>query len=187
MLININICLKSDKCFAKMGYIFLTKEIRMNRFPMTRAGEQKLRAELDFLKNTKRKEIVEAIAEARAHGDLSENAEYDAAKEAQGMNEAKISSLEAQLQAADIIDVAQFNNDGKVIFGSTVTLLNCETDKEMKFQIVGDYEADISQQRLSVSSPIARGCIGRLVGDIVEVELPLGLQDFEIMRVEYLA
>ncbi len=159
----------------------------MVRFPTTKAGEQKLRQELEYLKTVKRREITQAIAEARAHGDLKENAEYHAAKDEQGMIEAKIQSLDAQLQQAEIIDVTQFNNEGKVIFGSTVTLLNCDTGKEMNFQIVGDYEADIAQKRLSVSSPLARGCVGRLVGDIIEVELPSGPQDFEVLNVDYLA
>ena len=156
------------------------------RFPMTRAGEQKIRQELEHLKTVKRKEVINAIAEARAHGDLKENAEYHAAKEEQGMIEAKIGSLENQLQQADVIDIKQFPDSDKVIFGSTVSLLNLETEKLLRFQIVGDFEADITKNLLSVRSPIANGCIGRSEGEIVEVELPTGIQEFEITKVEYI-
>lgn len=156
------------------------------RFPMTKAGERKIRDELEFLKKEKRPQVINAIAEARAHGDLKENAEYHAAKEEQGLIEAKIGSLEHQLKQADVIDVLQFKNSGKVVFGATVTMINLETEKQIKYQIVGDFEADISNGLLSVRSPMAKGCIGRVKGDIVEIELPAGIQEFEIIDVDYL-
>ena len=158
----------------------------LERFPMTKSGERKIRDELEVLKKEKRPQVISAIAEARAHGDLKENAEYHAAKEEQGMIEAKIGSLEHQLAQADVIDVQQFENNGKVVFGATVTMVNLDTEKTVRYQIVGDFEADIGNGLLSVRSPMAKGCIGRVKGDIVEIELPAGVQEFEIMDVQYL-
>ena len=157
----------------------------MQRNPMTKSGEKKIRDEIQHLKDIERPRITAMIAEARAHGDLKENAEYHAAKEMQGLNEAKISSLENQLKAAQIIDVTQFKNDGKVIFGSTIKLLNIDNDTEMSFQIVGENESDIDAQKLSFAAPLSRAVIAKHVGDYVEVNTPNGLVEYEIIAVEY--
>lgn len=156
------------------------------RTPLTQAGADRLRAELQHLKRVKRPEIIEAIAEARAHGDLKENAEYHAAREQQGFVEGRIQSLESSLSGAQIIDVQKIPADDKVVFGATVTILNIETDKETTYQIVGDLEADISENRIAVSSPIARALIGKLDGDEVVVQTPGGEQEYEIVKVEYI-
>jgi transcription elongation factor GreA len=133
----------------------------MNQFPMTAHGADALRDELHHLKTVKRPEIVEAIADAREHGDLKENAEYHAAREQQGFCEGRIQEIEGKLGNAQIIDITKISNNGKVIFGVTVTLLNIDTEEEVTYQIVGDDEADIKQNRISVNSPIARGLIGK--------------------------
>ena len=156
------------------------------RTPLTQAGADRLREELQHLKRVKRPEIIEAIAEARAHGDLKENAEYHAAREQQGFVEGRIQSLESSLSGAQIIDVTKIPADDKVVFGATVTILNIETDMETTYQIVGDLEADISENRIAVSSPIARGLIGKLDGDEVVVQTPGGEQEYEIIKVEYI-
>ena len=152
---------------------------------MTVQGAEALREELNHLKGIKRPEIVAAIAEAREHGDLKENAEYHAAREEQGFCEGRIQDIEGKLGNAQIIDVAKIPNTGKVIFGVTVTLLNIDTDDEVIYQIVGDDEADIKQNRISVSSPIARGLIGKTVDSEVEIKTPGGTVEYEIIAVEH--
>lgn len=146
----------------------------MSTIPMTAKGAQRLREELSRLKSEDRPRIIQAIAEARAHGDLKENAEYHAAKEQQGFCEGRIAELEAQLSSAQIIDVSKLNASGKVVFGTTVDLLELETEKEVTYQIVGDLEADINQNRISISSPVARALIGKEEGDEVVVKAPGG-------------
>jgi len=153
---------------------------------MTVAGEKKLRAELTRLKSVDRPRIIAAIAEARAHGDLKENAEYHAAREQQGFAEGRIQEVEAKLSMAQIIDVAKIKNTGKVIFGTTVTVLNCETDESTTYKIVGEDEANIKQMKISVGSPIARGFIGKEIGDIAKVQTPKGLVEFEIEDVQHI-
>ncbi|MCE2573386.1 transcription elongation factor GreA [Motilimonas eburnea] len=157
----------------------------MNQFPMTARGAELLREELEHLKTVKRPAIIEAIAEAREHGDLKENAEYHAAREEQGFCEGRIQEIEGKLSNAQIIDVTKIPNHGKVIFGSTVTMLNTETDAEVTYRIVGDDEADIKQNQISINSPIARGLIGKLVDDIAIIRTPGGDVEFEILEVEY--
>ncbi len=141
----------------------------MKRVPLTQSGAKKLRAELEQLKKVERPRIIEAIAEARAHGDLKENAEYHAAREQQGMTEARIRDLEGQLSHAEIIDVSRLDVGSRVVFGATVTLVDEESGDERTYQIVGDLEADIKENRVSISSPMARALIGREEGDVVEV------------------
>jgi transcription elongation factor GreA len=157
----------------------------MNQYPMTVHGAEALRNELNHLKTVKRPEIVASIAEAREHGDLKENAEYHAAREEQGFCEGRIQEIEGKLGNAQIIDVAKIPNTGKVIFGVTVTLLNIDTDAEVTYQIVGDDEADIKQNRISVNSPIARGLIGKTVDSEVEIKTPGGTVEYEIIAVEH--
>ncbi len=144
----------------------------MSQYPMTVHGANVLREELNMLKTVKRPEIVAAIAEAREHGDLKENAEYHAAREQQGFCEGRIQDIEGKLGNAQIIDVSKIPNTGKVIFGTTVTLLNIDTEEEVKYQIVGDDEADIKQNRISINSPIARGLIGKTVDSEIEIVTP---------------
>lgn len=158
----------------------------MQRIPMTVAGEKALREELNQLKNIERPRITAAIAEAREHGDLKENAEYHAAREQQGFCEGRITEIEAKLAAAQVIDVHEIPNTGKVIFGVTVTVINPDTDEEKVFQIVGDDEADIKQNKISVNSPIARGLIAKEEGDIVVIKTPGGEVEYEIDKVEHL-
>lgn len=157
----------------------------MEKVPMTVRGEQILREELEVLMK-RRPLISEAIAEARELGDLKENAEYHAAREEQGICEAQIRDIEYKLSVAQVIDVSKMENTGKIIFGTTVTLIDIDTDKEVKYQIVGDDEADIKQGKISVSSPIARGLIGKFEGDDVTISTPGGDKDFEIDKVEYI-
>ncbi|MGF1908970.1 transcription elongation factor GreA [Vibrio kasasachensis] len=157
----------------------------MEKVPMTANGEQQLRLELDRLLKLRPK-ISAAIAEARELGDLKENAEYHAAREEQGICEAQIRDIEYKLSVAQVIDVTQIENIGKVIFGTTVTLIDCDTEEEKTYQIVGEDEADIKSGRISVSSPIARGLIGKMEGDEVVISTPGGERDFEIDRVAYL-
>lgn len=158
----------------------------MTRQPLTRAGAEQLRAELARLKKHDRPEIIAAIAEARAHGDLKENAEYHAAREQQGFIEGRIQQLEAALSTAQVIDVAKLNAGDKVVFGATVTVADEETGEETRYQIVGDLEADIKHQRIAISSPIARALIGKQEGDVVSVKAPAGDRELEIVSVEYL-
>ncbi len=152
---------------------------------MTAHGAEKLRQELHHLKTVVRPKIIHDIATARAHGDLKENAEYHAAREEQGFVESKIRHLESNLAHAHIIDITKFENDGKVIFASTVKLLNVDNNTEVTYQIVGDEEADIKIGKISVNSPIARALIGKFEGDAVEVQAPGGLISYEIATVEY--
>ncbi|OBU10080.1 transcription elongation factor GreA [Photobacterium aquimaris] len=157
----------------------------MEKVPMTVRGEQKLLKELEVL--LKRRPLIsQAIAEARELGDLKENAEYHAAREEQGICEAQIRDIEYKLSVAQVIDVTTLANSGKVIFGTTIKLLDLDSDKEMTYCIVGDDEADIKQNLISVNSPIARGLIGKLVGDEVQITTPGGLKEFEIMDVQYI-
>ncbi len=153
---------------------------------MTVHGAEALRAELHELKTVKRPEIVSSIADAREHGDLKENAEYHAAREQQGFCEGRIQEIEGKLGNAQIIDISKIPNNGKVIFGVTVKLLNIDTEEEVTYQIVGDDEADIKNHRISVNSPIARGLIGKEVDSEVEIKTPAGLVEYEIISVEHL-
>ncbi|EEX50224.1 transcription elongation factor GreA [Pasteurella multocida] len=157
----------------------------MKQIPMTVRGAEQLRQELDFLKNTRRPEIIKAIAEAREHGDLKENAEYHAAREQQGFCEGRIQEIEGKLSNCQVIDVTKMPNNGKVIFGATVVLLNVDTDDEVSYQIVGDDEANIKDGLISVNSPIARGLIGKEVDDVVAIQTPGGKVEFEIIEVNY--
>lgn len=158
----------------------------MSRVPMTARGAERLREELQQLKTVARPRVIEAIAEARAHGDLKENAEYAAAREQQGFIEGRINDIEAQLSNAQIIDVRALNAGDRVVFGATVDLINADNGNEVTYQIVGDLEADIKQNRISVSSPIARALIGKSVGDIAQVRAPGGVTEWEIAAVHYL-
>ncbi|GLS89258.1 transcription elongation factor GreA [Psychromonas marina] len=159
----------------------------MVQYPMTATGAAALRRELEQLKNVTRPEIVAAIAEAREHGDLKENAEYHAAREQQGFCEGRLQDIEAKLSNAQIIDISKIANNGKVIFGSTVTIVNVDTDDEVTYKIVGDDEADIKLNLISVSSPIARGLIGKMVDDEISIKTPGGTIDYEIINVQYIA
>ena len=158
----------------------------MKQIPMTVRGAEQLREELDFLKNVRRPQIIAAIAEAREHGDLKENAEYHAAREQQGFCEGRIQDIEGKLGSAQIIDVTKMQNNGKVIFGATVTLTNVETDEEVTYRIVGDDEANIKEGLISVNSPIARGLVGKEVDDSVTITTPGGKVEFDIIEVEYI-
>lgn len=157
----------------------------MARIPMTKSGAAKLHNELERLKKEERRKIIAAIAEARAHGDLKENAEYHAAKEKQSFIEGRIIDLESKLSNAQIIDVSELTNTGRVIFGATVELLNEDTQEKIIYRIVGDDEADIKVGKISISSPIARALIGKEAGDIVDVETPIGVVSYEIELVVY--
>ncbi|MBX9403024.1 transcription elongation factor GreA [Lysobacter sp. BMK333-48F3] len=155
------------------------------RAPMTAKGAQRLRAELDELKTVKRPAVINAIAEARAHGDLKENAEYHAAREQQGFIEGRIKQLEAELSHAQIIDISQLNAGSKVVFGAIVELADVDTDEEKTYQIVGDLEADIKLGLIAISSPVARALIGKNEGDSVVIEAPGGTREYEIVGVSY--
>lgn len=157
----------------------------MNRFPMTVQGAEKLQRELDKLKKEDRPRIIAAIAEAREHGDLKENAEYHAAREEQGFAEGRIMEIEGKLSNAQIIDVTKIAHTGKVIFGVTVDLFDIDKDQEMTYKIVGDDEADIKQGMISVNSPIARGLVGKSEGDEVAVDVPGGTVEYEILKVRH--
>ncbi|WP_367606583.1 transcription elongation factor GreA [Legionella sp. W05-934-2] len=158
----------------------------MKKHPMTVAGANALKEELTRLKQVERPRIIEAIATARAHGDLKENAEYHAAREQQSFNEGRIQELEAKLSVAHIIDVKTMENNGKVIFGSTVTVINNETDKEVTYQIVGEDEADLKHRKISYSSPIGRSLVGKEIDDTVQVHTPDGVVEYDIIAVEYI-
>ena len=158
----------------------------MNKFPMTVAGEASLRAELQHLKKVERPRISAAIAEARAHGDLKENAEYHAAREQQSFAEGRLMEIEAKLADAQVIDVTKLNKTGKVIFGTTVDLINVETDETLRYQIVGEDEAEVKSLKISVTSPIARALIGKEEGDVVVVRAPAGDVEYEIDQVHYI-
>lgn len=157
----------------------------MTREPLTKAGADRLRGELATLKRDDRPKVIAAIAEARAHGDLKENAEYHAAREQQGFIEGRIQLLESTISHAQIIDIERLNPGEKVVFGATVTLSDEETAEETTYQIVGDVEADIKHGRIAVSSPISRALIGQEVGEVVVVRAPAGDREYEIISVEY--
>lgn len=154
--------------------------------PMTARGAEALRIELEELKTVRRPRIVADIAEAREHGDLKENAEYHAAREEQGFCEGRIQDIESKLSNCQIIDVTKMTNNGKVIFGSTVTLYNTETEEEIQYNLVGDDEADIKVNRISINSPIARGLIGKNVDDVAVITTPGGAIEFEVVAVDYI-
>ena len=158
----------------------------MQKKPMTVQGAEHLRQELNHLKTVKRPQIVQAIAEARAHGDLKENAEYHAAREQQGFIEGRIKEIEASLSYAEIIDVTRLNANGKIIFGSTVELLDLATEETIRYHLVGEDEADIKNGKLSIASPIARALIGKTAEDEVSLTVPGGQREFEIIAVHYL-
>jgi transcription elongation factor GreA len=158
----------------------------MNTTPMTKQGADALLEELKDLKQNQRPQVVAAIAEAREHGDLKENAEYHAAREQQGFIEGRIQDIEGKLGNAQIIDVASLPDNGKVIFGTTVTIINMDTDQEVTYQIVGDDEADVKKNKISINSPIARALIGKSEGDDALVNAPGGDVDYEIASVKYL-
>lgn len=157
----------------------------MTRPPLTIGGAQRLRDELRKLKTVDRPRIINAIAEARAHGDLRENAEYHAAKEEQGFAEGRIAAIAQVLSNAELIDVSRLNAAGRVVFGATLELYEVGTEKEVTYQIVGEMEADISKGRVSISSPIARALIGKSEGDQVTVDAPGGARDYEIISIAY--
>ncbi|MET4162970.1 transcription elongation factor GreA [Marinobacterium sp. MBR-111] len=158
----------------------------MKRVPMTVAGEKKLREELADLKSVQRPAVIAAIAEAREHGDLKENAEYHAAREQQGFIEGRIRELEYKLSQAQVIDVTAIPHTGKVIFGTTVELINIDTEEEVRYQIVGDDEASIKDGKISVNSPIARALVGKMEGDIAAVQTPSSMIEYEIAAVEHI-
>lgn len=157
----------------------------MSKFPLTVKGAEKLREELKRLKGTDRPKVIEAIAEARAHGDLKENAEYHAAREQQSFIEGRIKEIEGKLSNAEIIDISQVNANGKVIFGATVLLSDENDGSEVTYQIVGEDEADIRNGLLNINSPIARGLIGKEEGEVVDIQTPGGVKSYEILEVKY--
>ena len=156
------------------------------RAPITLKGAQRLRDELEHLKSDKRPKVIAAIAEAREHGDLKENAEYHAAREEQGFIEGRIKQLEGELSHAEIIDISKLNAGSRVVFGATVTLADVDTEEEKRYQIVGDMEADIKLGLIAISSPVARALIGKNEGDTVAIAAPAGQREYEIVSVEYL-
>ncbi len=158
----------------------------MNKEPITISGLEKLKNELVFLKEKKRPEIVSAIAEARSHGDLKENAEYHAAKEQQSHNEGRIQEIEDLIARANVIDVTKINNEGKVIFGSTVYLQNLDTKENINYKLVGKDEADLKKKLIFFQSPIGKGLIGKNKNDLVEISTPAGVKNFEIIDVKYI-
>jgi transcription elongation factor GreA len=157
----------------------------MRRTPLTVTGAAKLRSELQHLKTVERPSVINAIAEARSHGDLSENAEYEAAKERQGFIEARIAQVEEKLANAQIIDPTLLDADGRCVFGATVELEDMDARQVISYQIVGEDEADLKQGKVSISSPIARALIGKYAGDVVEVNTPGGTREYEILDVKY--
>lgn len=158
----------------------------MNKVPLTVEGAEKLQQELEQLKSVARPTVIQAIAEARAHGDLKENAEYHAAREQQSFIEGRIAEIEGKLSNSQIIDISKLNQNGKVVFGVTVDLCNEDTGEEVTYKIVGEDEADIQSGMISVTSPIARALIGKQQGDIAAVQAPGGVVDYEILEVKYL-
>lgn len=158
----------------------------MSKSPMTKVGAEKLREQLHELKTVDRPRITAAIAEARAHGDLSENAEYHAAREQQSFMEGRVNKIESTLADVQIINVKEINETDKVVFGATATILNLNSDEEVTYQIVGELEADINTGLISIASPIARSLIGKQVGDIVDVNAPSGVIEYEIIQVRYM-
>jgi transcription elongation factor GreA len=165
------------------GLLLLEKE--MSKVPLTVSGAEKLRAELHRLKTIERPAVIAAIAEARSHGDLSENAEYDAAKERQGFVEGRIQEIEGKLSNAQIIDPSLLDADGRCVFGATVEIEDQDSGEAVTYQIVGEDEADIKTGKLSVASPMARALIGKYAGDVAQVQAPGGMREFEIIDVRY--
>lgn len=157
----------------------------MRRAPLTLKGASRLRLELEHLKSVVRPQIINAIAEARAHGDLKENAEYHAAREQQSFTEGRINELEATLSSAEVIDISKLNAGDRIVFGAIVELVDEDNEQEVKYQIVGDLEADLKQGLISVSSPVARALIGKNAGDSVEIVTPAGRRSFEVVAVTY--
>ena len=157
----------------------------MNRTPLTSNGFDRLKEELQLLKTQERPAVIQAIAEARAHGDLSENAEYDAAKEKQSMLEGRIQDLENKISTAEVIDPTELQRDGRVVFGVIVTFIDLNTDEQFKYQIVGEDEANIREGKISYVSPIARALIGKIEDDITEFDIPSGKREVQIIKVEY--
>ncbi len=174
-------CLEGGK-LSRMNF----RGIAMTPVPMTLRGAEKLREELELLKSVRRPEIIRAIADAREHGDLKENAEYHAAREQQGFCEGRIQEIEAKLSNAQIIDVTKMSANGRVIFGSTVSILNLENEEELTYRIVGDDEADFKHNLISINSPMARGLVGKEEGDVALIRTPGGDVEYEIQKVEYL-
>ena len=158
----------------------------MSAIPLTASGAERLQQELHRLKTVERPDVINAIAEARAQGDLSENAEYDAARERQAFVEGRIKELEGTLSNAQIIDPSQLDVEGRAVFGATVEIEDLESGERVKYQIVGDVEADIRSNRISVSSPVARALIGKSEGDVVEVVAPAGVREYEVLGVSYI-
>jgi len=158
----------------------------MSSVPITKFGAELLKEELQNLKTKERRAVINAIAEARSHGDLSENAEYDAAKERQSFVEGRIAELEGKLSAAQIIDPTTLEAEGRIVFASTVHLEDLESGQKVKYQIVGEDEADLKEAKVSITSPIARALIGKYAGDIVEVKAPAGLREYEVIDVLYI-
>lgn len=171
---------------AKRWLYEIIPTIMMNKIPMTIQGAINLRTELDRLKREERPKLVKAIAEARAHGDLKENAEYHAAKEQQGLVEARIRDIESKLANANIIDVTKINAKELVVFGSTVKIENLITNEESTYQIVGEDEANIKSGKLSVNSPLARALVGKKIGDIAEVTTANGIIEYSILKIDYI-
>jgi transcription elongation factor GreA len=157
----------------------------MSKVPLTAQGVEKLRLELKRLKSVERPAVIAAIAEARSHGDLSENAEYDAARERQGFVEGRIADIESKLANAHVVNPADLDADGKVVFGATVRISETTSGDDVEYQIVGDEEADIKSGKISVNSPIARALIGKQEGDVAEVRAPGGVREYEILEVRY--
>ena len=158
----------------------------MNKEPITSNGLDKLKEELIYLKEKKRPEIVSAIAEARSHGDLKENAEYHAAKEQQSHNEGRIEEINDVIARANVIDISKLSNDGKIVFGSTVNLENLDTGEKLEYKIVGKDEADLKKKLIYFKSPIGKGLIGKSKNDLVEINTPAGIKNFEIKDVKYI-
>ena len=158
----------------------------MDKEPITKDGLEKLKKELENLKNIERPKIVDAISEARSHGDLKENAEYHAAKEQQSHSEGRIQEIEDLIARANVIDVTNINNDGKVIFGSTVYLRNLDTNEKIEYKLVGKDEADLKKKLIFFQSPIGKGLIGKNKNDLVEITTPSGIKNFEIIDVKYI-
>ena len=156
----------------------------MDKKPITPEGQKKLREELDFIKNVKRQEIIDAISEARAHGDLKENAEYHAAREEQGLNEARIRELEDVLSRSQVIEYLELGVEDRVIFGSTVTINDLNSNETNTYQIVGESEANIEMSTISLTTPIARALLKKEIGDVVEVETPGGVKEVEIVDIK---
>ncbi len=169
---------------GERGAFLLQEDAEMQKVPMTKKGAERLQQELTNLKSVERPAIIAAIAEAREHGDLSENAEYHAAREKQSFIEGRIQELESAMSCADIIDTAALSGD-TVVFGATVSLMDEDTEDELKYQIVGQYEADLEHGRISVSAPLARALIGKSVGDTAELASPKGKKSYEILEIEY--